>query len=173
MYEDITSPPFPPETATSTRLLTYLDGLREWVLSNRDELNTVAGKDVIPYPREIPTPESYAAVSVVDKYITFGVVRRIREGWDQLLRAYEDNWTDDAAIAARTALVKFAASIFNEAFIDSETREAKNVTERKEFERWSLGLKEALENLVQTSLKPQERDDDDEVRPPWDFYKHE
>ena len=165
MYEDITSPPFPPETVTSDRLLVHMDRLREWVLSCREELNVLAGKDVIAYPREIPTPESYASVSVVDKYTTFGVVRKIREGWDHLLRAYEDNWSDDAAVSARTALVQFAVSVFSEAFIDSETREAKNVAERKEFERWAKGIKEALDTLVERSLKTKEDGDESS---PWD-----
>lgn len=160
--EELQSPPYPPETCPSRSLLRHIDELRDWVLHYRDSLNAIAdNQEEIPFPREIPTHDAYESVSVVDKYTTLNVMRRIREAWDHLIRSNEENWNAESSIEGRSCLVRYAASLFSEAFVDSETREAKTETERKKFMRWEQAVKNALGKVIEGTLDSDIFDDDD------------
>lgn len=133
---EILSPPFPRDTTTVPRLLSCLSELRGWLLDNRYWANeayaTLGGEgDLIPaeeYIPSIPDLARYQVVSVQDVFQAYMMLRKLREDWDAMVRVYEENWNARPAVVWRLRLFRMAFAIMHEAFIDPETREARQET---------------------------------------------
>ena len=128
MSDGITSPPYPRTTANSFGLYNRTFELRNWVVEETENLvdeipDTVAGR--LKQPEEIPAITMWENVSVADKHDTYLKMRFIREKWDQIIRQYEDAWDSNAALNARFLLIEFSISVLNDAFVDPETKEAR------------------------------------------------
>lgn len=132
-HEEIVSPPFPTSRTTVPRLLKLLKELREWVVSHREWANWVASEhgateEIIPEADQIPKimdQKRFLGIGVADIFSTHVNMRRLRESWDALVRVHEETWDSKPALIWRLQCVRSGYIILTEAFVDPETREAK------------------------------------------------
>ena len=133
MAEEIISPPYPADTTTVPRLLQHLVALREWLIDMRFWANETASEagypgEVVPPIEHIPAiPDlaRFGVVSVVDIMRSYMGMRSLREEWDSMVRLYEDAWNCKPAVIMRLRCVQQAVMILMHAFVDPETREAR------------------------------------------------
>ena len=123
--DDVESPPYPSEGATAQGLFNYIKQLRKWVLHYRDDTNEAVGQEIVPALVDMPDKRAYLSQPVFTQYQHLMLMRHIREQWDHLLRAFEDDWCCKPCVQARTMLVQGAAVLINGAFTPFEVREAK------------------------------------------------
>jgi len=127
--EELRSPPYPNEGTTALGLLALLDGLRDWVLHYRDRHNAEAKRDQIPFPERLPrSSKAYESQPVHAQMTHLLFLRRLREQWDRLVRAYETRWDDPGCVRQRVVLLTAAAVVLNTAFEPFETKEMRGRT---------------------------------------------
>ncbi len=130
----IYSPPFPRKNTSPSLLFNSLLELYDWVADQRDWANIEAerlGAPDTPFvPLLVPRPNSverYLNLSVPDMFLSYTILRAIRERHDEVVRNYEtqDEWSSDAAIFHRINLVHAGEALLSQAFLPHETREAR------------------------------------------------
>jgi hypothetical protein len=133
MSDEVLSPPFPRPNFKIHRLLSHLSELRQWIVQNRFWANEAYAAfggdgDLVPLEEHIPPiPDTHmyvSRISLCDMYQTYCYMRRLREGWDTMLRDWEEEWESKTAVKHRLSLVHAGVSILANAFVDPETREA-------------------------------------------------
>ena len=142
MSEEITSPPYPSETATIHTMLRHFGQLRDWVVDMRFWANETAQahgltEDVVPDPEtipEVPDTNRYLMVSIVDIVVAYSSMRQLREQWDAMVRESEEDWNAKTAIVTRLRCIRWAWQILSTAFILPEVREAMAEKKRKQIE---------------------------------------
>jgi len=148
MAEEITSPPFP-NMVSGGGLYDKLRELREWVEGYREALNDEAGQAVIPAVAEFPEKKMYVQYQPVPvQFYHWSHLRQIRREWDILLQNYEDAWNCKPCIRQRVMLVQQAALLLNGAFMDPETREAKQQAEQERMQRSFERLMAHYKNIM-------------------------
>jgi len=162
MSESINSPPYPRMTATSASLYRRLSELREWVLEEIEILREEIPDQVerLEVPEKIPPTTVWGNVSVADKFSVLTHARHIRESWDHIIREHEDAWNSALALKKRVMLVNSAITGLSEAFVDPETREAK---EQEYFDKTRKRMK-IIRQQIGRALTPEglfEEDDED------------
>lgn len=120
----LNSPPYPSAGATTGTMFNHLEELRDWVDQYRGDHNLAVGSDVIPAIKTFPTRRVYALQPVPTLYSHFMMLRRIREGWDHVVRVHENNWEGDACVREQIMLLQAAAVLLNSAFVPYEQQEA-------------------------------------------------
>lgn len=169
---EIDSPPFPKNSASPKALFESLRELYNWTASYRDWANMEAqrlvpseDKEFIPELGPEPTTrtgELFVNLAVPDMFVSWQMLRKIRERYDGIVRNFEaeEDWNSDSCIYHRIGVVKVAALLLSVAFLDYERREAKYhaamKASRKEF---LVALKKAIGGL---KSKIDEGDDDNE-----------
>jgi hypothetical protein len=153
MSEGITSPPYPRLTATSTSLYFRLGELRDWVLEEMRNLSQDVPEQVemIKVPDPIPLITVWENVSVADKFAVLTHARHVRESWDHIIREHEDAWDSALAIKKRLMLVNSASLGLDEAFVDPETREAR---EQKQVDHINKKMR-VVRQMIGRALTPE------------------
>jgi hypothetical protein len=161
---EIDSPPFPKNSASPKALFDSLRELYNWTASYRDWANMEAQRLNAPEEPFIPelgpeptsrTGEMFVNLAVPDMFVSWQMLRKIRERYDGIVRNFEneEDWNSDSCIYHRIHTVRVAALLLSVAFLDYERREAKYhdamKASRKEFlsalKRAIGGLKRKLE----------------------------
>lgn len=168
---EIDSPPFSKNSASPKTLFKSLRELYNWTATYRDWANAEASR-LIPsdsnaafIPELGPEPttrtgELFVNLAVPDMFMSWQMLRKIREKYDSIVRNFEnqEDWNSDSCIFHRIQILKLASLLLSVAFLDYERREAKYheamKTSRKEF---LAALKNAIGGLKEKS----EEDDDD------------
>jgi hypothetical protein len=149
---EILSPPYPRDTATLPRVLTCLGQLRAWLLEHRFWANesyaAMGGEgDLLPVPEHIPViPDltRYQAISVMDIFQTYMRMRHLRKEWNDMVDNYEETWHDKTAVQWRLRMLYTGFAILCEAFVDPETREARNDTAARQMQKTTMGILKRL-----------------------------
>lgn len=144
MSEEINSPPFPVDTSTIPRLLRHLTDLRSWLVDLRFWANETASHygmpdEIVPPSDKIPAiPElhRFELVALTSMMSTYMNMRKLRESWDQMVRVYEDSWDAKPAVMWRLQCVHWAYLILIDAFVDPETREARQEQMQQEAKKF-------------------------------------
>ena len=174
--ESLTSPPYP-STATGGRsLYRQLIELRAWVEEHQNVLRSYLRPkfaDQLVAPDNLPSESVWEGISVVDKYTTLMYLRRLREGWDMVLREHEDTWTSKLALKKRFNLIVLAQHLLHDSFVDPETREAKNQAAQDQ----AAAQMKAIDAHMRKVLIPPELQDqvqpEAEVEPDDEWFKDE
>jgi hypothetical protein len=114
-------------------LFRYLDQLRDWAVEQMDILSEFVPDQVkaLKTPDDIPEYTVWEGVAVSDQYAVFMHCRYVRETWDAIFRDHEDSWDSNLAVHKRLVAVRSAVLGLDEAFVDPETREAREHDEAK------------------------------------------
>lgn len=160
--EDLQSPPYPNEGTTADGLLTHLRALREWVLCYRTTHNKLVGQDLIAAPKEPPKPKAYASLPVYTQMSHLLFLRKVRERWDHLVRAYEDDWDDQMCVRQRVMLLASCAVLLNSGFAPFEQREFRRRTELEDCQRTIDSVAAVLRDI----MEPQTHDPDPQAQGP-------
>lgn len=168
---DIDSPPFPKNSASPKALFESLRELYNWTASHRDWANDQAERlnsEEVPFIPELgPEPttrtgELFINLAVPDMFVSWQMLRKIRERYDDIVRNFENeaDWESDSCIYYRIQVVKLAALLLSVAFLDYERREAKvHDALRKSRKEFLSALKQAIGGLK----KKLQGDDDEEI----------
>jgi len=156
--EDIESPPYPNEGVNPDGLFNTMGALRVWVLKYRDTHNALIGQDLIPSVKDLPNKKAYTTQPVITQYTHLLLIRRMREGWDHLVRNYEDDWDDKMCVRQRVVMLQSAALLLNSAFTPYEHREARRQRELEDLQQQFTRVQQVL--LKQ--MEPQRHDPDPE-----------
>jgi hypothetical protein len=168
---EIDSPPFPKNSASPKALFESLRELYNWVASYRDWANAQADRlnaEETPFIAELgPEPtvrtgEMFVNLAVPDMYVSWQMLRKIRERYDDIVRNFEneEDWESDSCIYYRIQTVKLASLLLSVAFLDYERREAKfHDAVKKSRKEFLSALKQAIGGLK----KKLQGDDDEEV----------
>lgn len=132
--EEIESPPYPNEGTNTDGLYNALAQLKTWVDVYRPVLNAEVGQDVIPSVRPLPAREAYRCQPVLSMFSHMVLVRRMREGWDHIVRNYEAMWHDPMCVRQRVVLLQSAAVLLNGVFMPFEYKETRRQTELQELQ---------------------------------------
>jgi hypothetical protein len=138
MSTEITSPPWPTDSAKADTMFDVLKDLHRWAGEYRDVVNTGSDHAAIQPLRAVPRKAVHDSLPIAYHYANFVGVRRIRELWDALVREYEDSWDSAAAFARRRWLVGLCVDFLNNAWLSQEVREAKQATAQEAFLRQSV-----------------------------------
>lgn len=146
---EIDSPPFSKNNASPKALFNSLRELYTWTANYRDWANAEAHRlvpsengvfisDLGPAPTA-RTGELFLNLAVPDMFMSWQMLRKIREKYDNIVRNFEteEDWNSDVCIYQRMQILKLAALLLSVAFLDYERREAKYheamKASRKEF----------------------------------------
>lgn len=177
---EIESPPYPKNSTNPEQLCGYLTELHywtaaqiEWANEEAERLNSPTKPFITSLTHYPPTKsDRYLTLAVPDMYVSWTVLRLIRERWDGVLRNFEDNsdWDSDPCIYHRIGVVKAASILLSLAFLPQEQREAKEADLiRKQRIEMIKGLRksfgEDFKGLFGVSKKDaaDEDDKDDEI----------
>lgn len=142
--EDILSPPYPGEGTTTILLHGMLEELRDWIEGCRAELAGVAGGELIPALAPPMNRAAFARQPVVAQYRSLLFLWRLREGWDDVLRRFEDEWDSAPCVRRRVLLASLAAQHLNASNLSFELREARRHDDleglRAMFDQVTAGL---------------------------------
>jgi hypothetical protein len=170
---EISSPPYPKNSASPRVLYANLRDLYLWTAEHRDWANLQARRlnapesPFIPPLGKEPLPgndERFIELAVSDMFISWQALRKIRERYDDVVRNYEseDDWQSDAGVFHRINIIKMAAMLLSVAFLEYERREAKGqslmTNARREF---LLQLKKAFSE-IHDSFQDKDSDDDED-----------
>lgn len=141
--DEIFCPPYPTDTTTISRLLDSLGELRGWLLEHRFWANeayaNIGGDgDLIPLPEHLPSiPDEsrYRIIAVRDIFSTFMALRSLRKQWDAMTRDFETAWDSTPAIRYRLQMLYSGVMILAQAFVDPETREARQEDFKQEVRK--------------------------------------
>lgn len=133
---EIITPPYPKNNSSPRNLYQALCELYAWTAEHRDWANMEASRldapesPWIPEMGPIPTPENadrFVNLSVPDMFMSWQILRQIRERFDDVVRNYEaeSDWQSDACVYHRINIVRMASLLLSVAFLNSEQREAK------------------------------------------------
>lgn len=139
MSEEISSPPYPKDSAVVSQLLIQLAELREWVLSYQEwatmTISDLGSSFNLNYDKipVIPSLETYQQhISLIDIFQAYGATRSLRESWDHTVRFYEDEWSSKGAVVSRLRCLHMAINILENAFLTSEVKEARHLQKQNE-----------------------------------------
>lgn len=143
---EISSPPYPKNNASPAVLYRELCELYVWTANHREWANTEALRlnapddPFIPELGPIPSNKSterFLNLAVPDMFMSWQMLRKIRERYDDIVRNYESerDWESDASVFHRISVVKMAAVLLSLAFLDYERREAKGHEYMKKIHR--------------------------------------
>lgn len=164
MTEEITSPPYPSPVVNSISLYRYLDELRSWTVVEQCNLVDLVNEE---HAEKLQPPEPlspltiWEAVPVADKYYLLRCVRGLRELWDSIVRDFDQVWDSPPAIARRLYVVRGAMSLLGDAFVDPETREAKQQAIHARRRRQDEAIQKKLHELLDGALDVDEFEDDE------------
>jgi hypothetical protein len=142
MFEtEINYPPYPKDGATIIQQLQNFTELRSWLLENRDWANAIVseaglGREVVPAADKIvgiPALQTYLVVPVYAIHGAWKEMRMLREGWDDIVRCFEDDWDGKKAMLARLSAIHHAHRLLNKSFISHERREADDEERSNKF----------------------------------------
>lgn len=125
MSNEITSPPWPTDSARVDTLFDVLKELHRWTAEYRTIINEGSDHQAIPVLRAVPRRAVHDALPVVYHYANYVGARRVRELWDALVREYEEVWDAPVAFARRRWLVGVCVDFLNSAWLSQEVREMK------------------------------------------------
>lgn len=145
--EDTEMPPYPGDNTVPGVLYEHFKALRRWVDHSRDRLGETAG--VVPKVSPLPPKPVFESQPIMALWSQFLLMRRFREAWDHLLRAYEHDWDDAVCLRGRAVIVQNAATLLNQVATPLEVREAQTQQEAARLQK----LFDTL--LRQLSLPPE------------------
>jgi hypothetical protein len=152
--EEIESPPYPGEGVNPDGLYNALSQLKTWVDTYRGPLNEEVGQDVIPVVKPLPNKAAYLCQPVLSLFSHMILVRRMREGWDHIVRNFESTWHDRMCVRQRVVLVQSAAVMLNGAFTPFEYRETRRQSELEDLQ----GQFSRMQSLVLEITEPESHD---------------
>lgn len=150
--QDIESPPYPTIITPPDGVYVMLDQLRDWVIGQRQYHNSLS------LPREPPAKQIYSRLGVAIMFQHAAFMRHVRETWDDLIRTYEDAWDCAACMEKRKQLSEAVVSFLADAFLDNETREAKQATFAKKWKRFM----EKQERFINRMLDEEDNEQDED-----------
>jgi len=148
LIEDVESPPFPAAHVNCDGLYVALRALREWVLTYRDKHNALVGQEIIAPVLAMPSREVYTHQAVVSMSAHWKLMRRFRELWDEIVRNFENDWSNAVCVRQRVVVLQSAAILINNAFVPFEHRE---INGEREFEIMQQQMDAATQLLHQRS----------------------
>jgi hypothetical protein len=153
--DDVESPPYPSEISTADVLFNLLKEVRRWTMAQREALNRELGQELIPKVAPFPKDKTaYLSQPVLTQFRHFLFLRRLREGWDHVLRMFEGEWSAPQCIRHRAVLIQHAAVTLNDAFVSPEVREMRAQEAQEELQRAFDRLIKGVFNL----MEPEGRD---------------
>ena len=147
------SPPFPSDLSTPLSMHRLLVGVYDWITYHEDWVNGEAerlgapGDPFLGSMTVVPSSLKDGAlmnVAIPSLFRTWTTMRAVRERWDWIFRTFEEEWTSDKCIKCRLLCFKTAAVALDNAFLDPETFEARQV---EEAEKNRLQMAETLKTL--------------------------
>jgi hypothetical protein len=126
----------------------------------------------LPPPDTLPPITVWENVSVADKYAALMYTRQIREGWDQTIREHEDAWDSKLAVRKRAMLVRAACDLLADAFVDPETREAKQHEVMVDISRRMQMMRQMMARAFTPAEFQDPHDDASPYPPHWDDEDH-
>jgi hypothetical protein len=134
---EIVSPPYPKNSTSPKDLYQALCELYAWTAEHRDWANMEANRldapesPWIPEMGSVPMPKDvskFINLSVPDMFMSWQILRQIRERYDDVVRNYESesDWQSNACIFHRINILRMASLLLSVAFLNSEQREAKD-----------------------------------------------
>ena len=134
------SPPFPTELTTPISMHRILVDVSDWITQHEDWVNEEAerlgapGDPFLGAMSVVPSSLKDGAlvnVSIPSLFRTWMALRATRERWDWIFRTFEEDWESDKCIKCRLLCFKTAAVTLDNAFLDPETFEARQVEEEE------------------------------------------
>ena len=151
MNDGTTSPPYPSEQTNSRALYNHLEAVRQWVIDQQDTLRGLIpekyAERLVP-PDDLECLEFWDNISVIDKHTVLVWLRRIREGWDQILRQHEDSWDSKLALSKRYSIVINTMHVLQESFVSPELREHQNKQAADKARRRSKLIDQHLQSVL-------------------------
>jgi len=126
---DISSPPYPSMDVLSPTLYRYMVEFREWWGEHCIQLIELTDPDAFDHedPDALASESYWENVSVMGKARALLYLRRMREGWDAILRDHEDAWDSDTSIQRQIGLLHMGRNFLNVVFLTPEEYEAMEV----------------------------------------------
>lgn len=134
---EIISPPYPKNSTSPRGLYQALCELYAWTADHREWANMEASRldapespwipDLGPIPL-VENVDKFINLSVPDMFMSWQILRQIRERYDDVVRNYESesDWRSDASVFHRINILRMSALLLSVAFLNSEQREAKD-----------------------------------------------
>lgn len=139
-------PPYPDEHVSARGLYDQLVLLRRWVLLHRTNHNEMLGRPLIPVVKPLPDFTNYLAQSLQTQFGHLLVLRRLREGWDHLIRSNTCSWSEPKFLEQRVLVLQAAAVLLNDCGLPTERRELQQ-------ERGLVELQNVFTRVAQTLAK--------------------
>ena len=137
---EVQSPPFPSMTVNAVQLYGHLEELGKFLEYYRAGSNKMAGKsaECVKQPRPLASLDIHTACSLHRLACLAQGMRVVREGWDLVVRNFENCWESPRAHEDRHIVLHRVADILDTVHLPDEQLEARQSTAQAEAIKQTL-----------------------------------